>query len=130
MLQMVEERQDQRRRDVLQSDRRRLRVLATTAAKQSGFFPWAPSFASLGHKVLAQREWFAVVAPARTPMAVQDVLAKEVRAMLAVAEVRDTWSRLGLVTTGSTPMEVRTALRTEHDFWGPIIKASGFTPEA
>ena len=30
-----------------------------------------------------------------------------------------------------TPLaELQAALRSEHDFWGPIVKASGFTPEA
>lgn len=108
----------------------KLRVLATTAAQRSAFFPKAPSFASLGYKALTQREWFAVVAPGRTPPPIQDAISSEVRTMLTEADVRDAWSHMGLLTTGSTPAEVRAALRSEYDFWGPIIKASGFTPEA
>lgn len=108
----------------------KLRVLATTAAQRSLFFPKAPSFVSLGHKLLAQREWFALVAPARTAAAVQDALSDDVRGLLSEADVRDAWGRLGLTTTGSTPAELRAALRAEHDFWGPIIKTSGFRPEA
>jgi tripartite-type tricarboxylate transporter receptor subunit TctC len=108
----------------------KLRVLATTAVRRSVFFSKAPNFASLGYPLLSQREWFAVVAPGQTPMAVQDALADEVRLMLTEPDVREAWARLGLVTTASTPAEIRAALRKEHDFWGPIIKSSGFTPEA
>jgi tripartite-type tricarboxylate transporter receptor subunit TctC len=108
----------------------KLRVLATTAVQRSAFFPKSPSFASLGYKLLTQREWFAVVAPAQTPASVQNAVADEVRGMLGEADARDAWGRLGLVTTSSTPAELRLALRAEFDFWGPIIKSSGFTPEA
>lgn len=108
----------------------KLRVLATTAARQSAFFVKAPSFASLGYPLLTQREWFALVAPAGMAMAVQEALSEQARALLAKPEVREAWARLGLAGTASSSMEVRTALRTEHDFWGPVIRASGFTPEA
>lgn len=108
----------------------KLRVLATTAARQSAFFPKAPSFASLGYPALAQREWFALVAPAGAPPAVQEALSAQVRALLAEPDVHEAWARLGLANTASSTAEIRAALRTEHDFWGPIIRASGFTPEA
>ncbi|HWH73083.1 MAG TPA: tripartite tricarboxylate transporter substrate-binding protein, partial [Methylibium sp.] len=107
----------------------KLRVLATTAAQRSVFFPKAPNFASLGYPLLAQREWFAVVAPAQAAASLQDALAEEVRAMLMEADAREAWARLGLVATSSSPAEIRAALRKEYDFWGPLIKASSFTPE-
>ncbi len=108
----------------------KLRVLATSGAQQSNFFAKAPTFAALGLKALTHREWFAVVAPGRTPARVVQGVADTANAMLGEPEVRDAWARLGLLTTGSTPSELASALRAEHDFWGPIIKASGFTPEA
>ncbi len=44
--------------------------------------------------------------------------------MLAEAEVREAWGRLGLAATGSTPTQLRAALRAEHDFWRPVVKAA------
>lgn len=108
----------------------KIRVIATTAAARSVFFQKAPSFAELGWHRLVQREWFAVVVPARTPAPVVDAVAADAVAMLADPDVRGDWARLGLITTGSTPAELRSALRSEFDFWGPIVKSSGFTPEA
>ncbi len=108
----------------------KLRVLATTAAHRSLFFPKAPSFAELGYRNLVQREWFGVVAPAGTAAGVTAALAEEAQAMMQEPDVRDTWTRLGLTTTASTPAQLRAALRAEYDFWGPVVRASGFTPEA
>jgi tripartite-type tricarboxylate transporter receptor subunit TctC len=45
-------------------------------------------------------------------------------------EVRKTWQKTALRPEGSTAQELEVALRTENGFWGPVIKASGFTPEA
>ena len=108
----------------------KLRVLATTAGRQSDFFPRAPGFASLGYPLLAQREWFALVAPGGMPAPMQEALAEQARGLLADPGVRETWGGLGLAVTTSTPADIRAALRREHDFWGPIIQASGFTPDA
>jgi tripartite-type tricarboxylate transporter receptor subunit TctC len=107
----------------------KLRVVATSAAQRSVFFPRTQSFAALGYRQLSQREWFAVVAPAQTPQVIQDTIAEEVRVLLTEADVREAWSRLALLATGSTAAELRAALRAEYDFWGPVIKASGFTPD-
>ena len=108
----------------------KIRVLATTAAKRSSYFPQAPGFAELGYQDLAQREWFGVFMPRQAAPSAADAMADEIRAMLTEPEVRATWARMGLITTGSSPAELQAALRREHDFWGPIIRTSGFTPEA
>ena len=108
----------------------KLRVLATTATGRSSFFPEVPSFNEMGYKNLAQREWFAIFMPRAAPAALAATVADEVRSMITEPEVRETWARIGLSTISSTPGELQAALRKEHDFWGPIIKASGFTAES
>jgi hypothetical protein len=37
---------------------------------------------------------------------------------------------VGVRVEASTPAELQAWLRNEHDFWGPVVRASGFTPEA
>ena len=108
----------------------KLRVLATSAAQQSSFFPKARSFTDLGYRNLAQREWFGAFMPRQASASAVAAVADEIRGMLGEADVRETWARMGLLTTGSSPAELQVALRKEHDFWAPVIKASGFTPEA
>ena len=68
--------------------------------------------------------------PARTPADVVQAAADALRAGLAQADVQGTWERTGLGVESSTPAQLQTAIRREDDFWAPVVKASGFTPEA
>lgn len=37
---------------------------------------------------------------------------------------------MGLQATSSTPAELAARLKADHDRWGPIVKAIGFTAES
>lgn len=108
----------------------KLRILATTGSDRSVFFPQAPTFRELGYPALAQREWFAAFMPAKTSTATVAAASEGIRAALREPEVQELWRKTGLSAEGSTPADLHRALRSEHDFWGPIIRASGFTPDA
>lgn len=108
----------------------RVRVLATTGAQRSETFPDVPTFGELGMKALVQREWFASFMPGGTPAAAAAAASDTIRSMMREPDVRETWRKAGLAPEASTPDALRHAQRAEHDFWGPIIRASGFTPEA
>jgi tripartite-type tricarboxylate transporter receptor subunit TctC len=83
----------------------------------------------LGLPNLAQREWFAVFMPDKTFAATVAAASEGIRSALREPEVQELWRKTGLSAEGSTPAELQRALRNEYDFWGPIIRASGFTPE-
>jgi len=108
----------------------KLRVLATSGTDRSTFFPRVPTFAQLGLPALTQREWFGVFVPARTPAANVAAIAEAWRSAAQDVDVRDTFEKVGVRVEALTPAELQAALRSEHDFWGPVVKASGFTPEA
>lgn len=108
----------------------RLRVLATTGNERSSNLPQVPTFREQGYANLAQSEWFAAFMPAKTASPVIDAASGSLSAVLREPEVREIWQKNALSAVSSTPGELRKALRTEHDFWGPIVRASGFTPEA
>lgn len=108
----------------------RLRVLATSGLQPSVFFPKAPTFTSLGLPVLAQREWFGVFAPALTSSATVSDMAKAIQSALLDDDARAAWQRVGLSMEVSGPDALRAALRREYDFWGPVVKSSGFSPES
>jgi tripartite-type tricarboxylate transporter receptor subunit TctC len=108
----------------------KLRVIATTGAERSAIFPNVPTFAELGYRALAQREWFGAFMPARTPPAMVEAASAAIRTALAESEIREAWHKLGLAAQSSTPAVLQQTVRTDYDFWGPIIRASGFTPEA
>jgi tripartite-type tricarboxylate transporter receptor subunit TctC len=108
----------------------KLRVLATTGPLRSPFLPHAPTFRELGYPALTQREWFAVFMPARTPPAVVASAAEAIQSALREPDLRDVWQKGALYAESSSPAELQATLRRDFDFWGPVIRASGFTPEA
>lgn len=108
----------------------KLRALATSGTERSIFLPNAPTFREAGYVRLSQREWFGAFMPAKTPSAAIESTAETLRTTLREADVIATWHRLALLAEGSNAPDLAQALRTEHDFWAPIIRASGFTPEA
>lgn len=107
----------------------RLRVLATSWARRSPFFPDVPTFQEQGVNDLVVREWFGLFMPAATPSGIVQAVADSVRATVARADVRETFDRLAVMAESSTPVELRNMLRDELAAWGPRVKAAGFTPE-
>ena len=68
--------------------------------------------------------------PAKAPASSVAFVADGIRASMRESDLRNIWHKAALGAESSTPVELQRALRTEFDFWGPIIRASGFTPEA
>lgn len=108
----------------------RLRVLATAGVDRSPFFPQTLTFREQGLSAVTQREWFGAFMPGRTPPVIVQATADALRAVLAEPEVRDTWERSSLHLESHSPAQLQAAMRQEHDFWGPVVKSSGFTPES
>jgi len=108
----------------------RVRVLATTWAERSVQFAQVPTFNELGWPALTRHEWFGMFMPARTPAEIVDHAGSLIRTTLDSADIRETWDKASLVIDTSSAAQLRAAMRQEHDFWGHVVKASGFTPEA
>lgn len=107
----------------------KVRALATTWDRRSPFLPAVPTFRESGI-TMSQREWFGAFVPARTPEAQVRELSELLRTVLGESDVQDAWERSSLTADAGGPAALREALRAEHDFWGPVVRASGFTPES
>ena len=107
----------------------KLRIVVTAGDRRSAFFPDTPTFRESGI-ALSQREWFGTFMPARTPATQVRAMADAIRAFAQEADLRETWERNSLTVDVSGPVALAEALRAEHDFWGPVVRASGFTPES
>lgn len=107
----------------------KLRVLATTWERRASFFVEAPTFRESGVE-LTQREWFGAFMPPRTTEAQVRAVVDQIRAAAHDADLRDTWERSSLAIEVSGPAALGDAMRAEHQFWGPVVRASGFTPES
>ena len=73
--------------------------------------------------------WFALYAPAATPAAALDRIRGAVHGMLATPGAKERLAKLGLVPAPSSTAELQAQQARETAMWGPVVKASGFTPE-
>ena len=104
----------------------KLRMLGVTTAKRLEAIPDVPPLAEIGVKNLDAVSWFMLVAPARTPQDVVDLLYKEVRTVTEDPEVRKEFVRLGLVPVASPPpAALKDFVRSEIVRWGEIVRKAG-----
>jgi tripartite-type tricarboxylate transporter receptor subunit TctC len=107
----------------------KMRVLATSGAQRARELPDVPTFRELGYNIEGGG-WYAAYAPAKTPKDAIDRLAGAMIAALKSPDVREKLEGLGMEPTGLGPAELARIHRTDHDKWGPVIKASGFKPDS
>lgn len=109
----------------------KLRALAVTSDKR---MPGAntkdtPTLAELGVKGMQINQWWALVAPATTPLAVIERLRSEALAALAHPSVRERLSTLGVELKGSSRDELRGFVRAETQRWGEVARGIGLQPQ-
>jgi tripartite-type tricarboxylate transporter receptor subunit TctC len=105
-----------------------LRALATTGAQRSPLLPDVPTIAEAGYPSLEFAEWFGFFVPARTPSATVERLSSVLRAALQTKEVLAGLANQSVEPGGLTPADFARQMRADYERWGPIVKASGFTP--
>jgi tripartite-type tricarboxylate transporter receptor subunit TctC len=101
------------------------RILAVSGAKRSAAHPDVPTFRETGHDIQGSG-WFALFAPAGTPV---EAIARHARAAIgaiAAPEMRERLDGMGLEPTGLGPAELAAIMKRDHERWGAVIKASGF----
>ena len=102
-------------------------AVATSGGTRSKDLIDVPTFKELGYNIEGSG-WYAAYAPAGTPPATVDRLSKAIIAGLHSPDVREKLESFGMEVTGLGPEELARIQRHDYDFWGPIIKASGFKP--
>ena len=73
--------------------------------------------------------WIGLVAPAGTPPAVVDKLAREVASIYADAGVVDRLEKAGITGVTSTPAEFDAFFRSEAKRWTEVFRESGIKLE-
>jgi tripartite-type tricarboxylate transporter receptor subunit TctC len=108
----------------------KLNYIGIFAAKRSALIPDVPTMAEQGFDTGGRDAWMGIWGPAKLPRAeaqrMQDALAK----VLAMADVKEMLlSKLLMVADFQNGAVVDKQLKEELAHWGPVIKASGFTPQ-
>ena len=106
----------------------RIRVLATSGATRSPFYPDVPTFAEQGVKDIVVAEWFGLFAPAATPPALIARASEAIGKVVGTKAIADAFVNLGMVPKASTPAELAALIKSEAATWGPIIRSTGFKP--
>jgi tripartite-type tricarboxylate transporter receptor subunit TctC len=73
--------------------------------------------------------WYGLLAPAGTPVAVAEQLAKDAADILAQPAVREQLRAQGLSDTTQKPAEFAAHIKAETQTWARIIKARGIVAE-
>ena len=105
-----------------------LRALATTGAQRSPLLPDVPTIAEAGYPALEYAEWFGIFVPARTPSGTVEALSSALRSALQTKEVQAGLANQSVDVGGLTPADFARQIKGDFERWGPIVKASGFTP--
>jgi tripartite-type tricarboxylate transporter receptor subunit TctC len=107
----------------------KLVALAVTEARRSPAAPEIPTLAEQGIQGVAVTSWYGLLAPAGTPPAVAEQLAKDAADFLAQPEVRERLKAQGMTEATMKPGEFAGYMRDETAMWARIIKARNIVAE-
>ena len=107
----------------------RVRVLATSGATRTPFFPDAPTLAEAGVPGVALTGWVAMLGPAALPPATAERLHALLRPAFADAGFRQRLGTLGIEPDLRPPEALREEMRREDEFWGAAARAGTLKPQ-
>ena len=102
-----------------------LRPLGVTTAARSPVLPDVPTIAESGLAGYDTGVWWGFLAPAGLPAAVKAKLSKDCAEVVQIPSVRDRLLKIGATPIGGSPEEFDKLIRSDHEKWGPVIKAAG-----
>ena len=102
-----------------------LRALAVTSSKRSPAIPDKPTLAEAGLPGFEASSWFALFAPKGTPPEITSKLNQEVRKALETPELQKRFADLGGEIQSMRPDELMAYVKSEHEKWAKVVKASG-----
>jgi len=100
-------------------------ALAVTNPRRSTTQTNLPTVSESGVPGYEAVQWFGIAVPTGTPQAIVQRLNEEIRAILAMPDVRARVAELGFDVVGDKPDEFGEFLRAENQKWGKIAKISG-----
>jgi tripartite-type tricarboxylate transporter receptor subunit TctC len=98
-----------------------LRALAVSAATRVAALPNVPTLGEAGLPDQEADTLQAVLLPAGTPQSVVDLLNREIKAIVALPDIKERFAALGLDAVANTPEEFAAQIRREVAKWGKVI---------
>jgi tripartite-type tricarboxylate transporter receptor subunit TctC len=91
--------------------------------------PEVPTLAELGLAGFEDVPYYGVFAPAGTPKATLDKLGAAIQKAIALPDVRDRFTAMGLSVGYMSSEQLATREQAYSKVWARIIKDSGFQPQ-
>lgn len=107
----------------------RIRVVAVLGGKRQPTLPDVPTLAELGVAGFEDLPYYGFFAPAGTPKAAIDQFSQALSKVLAVPEVRERLTALGLAVEFMDSQQLASRERAYGKRWTEIIRKSGFQPQ-
>jgi tripartite-type tricarboxylate transporter receptor subunit TctC len=92
------------------------------ADRRDAVLPDVPTLAEQGYPDTDASNWYALLAPAKTPPEVIGKLNKAVDEALADPQVRDKLVQTGATPVGGTPQSLGAFMRSEYEKWGRVVR--------
>jgi tripartite-type tricarboxylate transporter receptor subunit TctC len=90
--------------------------------KRDAVLPDVPTLAEQGYPNTDASNWYALLAPAKTPPDVIAKLNKAADDAMKDPEVRDKLVKTGATPVGGTPEQLGTFMKAEYEKWGRVVK--------
>jgi tripartite-type tricarboxylate transporter receptor subunit TctC len=100
----------------------RIRAIALTGLQRSDALPDVPTIAESGFPGYEATNWYAFVAPAKTPPEVIKKLNHAIMQALTDKAVANKLRQSGMTPSPSTPEELAAYMKKEYDVWGNVAR--------
>ncbi len=107
----------------------RLRILAVGGTRRQATLPEVPTLAESGIAGFEDLPYYGFFAPAGTPKAVLDSFAVALGKVIALPEVRERLTAMGLAVEFMAASQLGAREQTYARSWAEIIRKTGFTPQ-
>jgi tripartite-type tricarboxylate transporter receptor subunit TctC len=99
--------------------------IGAASDKRDPILPDVSTLAEQGYPNTDASNWYALLAPAKTPPAVIAKLNKTVDETLSDPQVHDKLVQAGATPVGGTPESLATFMKAEYNKWGRVVAANG-----
>ena len=100
-------------------------AVATTGSKRAALLPDVPTVAESGYPGYEAMNWYAYMAPAKTPKEIIERLHSEIVKALGAPDAVDLLNKQGLEPSPSSSDELGRYVAREYETWGKVVKQAG-----
>jgi len=107
----------------------KLTALATGGAHRTPLAPDVPTLAELGYRDADTDVWYAMWAPAGTPLALTAKIDADMQRVLAMPETRAVLANQGMEILTSTPEQLHVRMQSDAVRWRQVVKTAHIKAE-